>query len=67
VRTSGGPIEVTGLSGNLDGHPSGGSIHLREATGDAHVETSGGPIDVEALDGNLQAHTSGGGIRIRAL
>ena len=64
LKTSGGPIEVSGLTETLEAHTSGGPIRVREVTGDAHVATSGGPIDVEALDGSLQAHTSGGGIRI---
>lgn len=64
LKTSGGAIDVAGLSGRLDARTSGGPIQLQEVDGDARVDTSGGKIDVASLDGSLTAHTSGGPIHI---
>jgi len=64
LKTSGGPIDVSGLSGKLDARTSGGPIHLQEVDGDASLGTSGGKIEVASLDGSLNAHTSGGPIRV---
>jgi len=64
VRTSGGSLDVANISGDLDGHTSGGSIRARQVRGKASVDTSGGSIDVSDIGGTLRAHTSGGGIHI---
>jgi DUF4097 and DUF4098 domain-containing protein YvlB len=64
VRTSGGSLDVSRIARDLDGHTSGGSIHVREVRGKASVETSGGSIDAADIAGSLRAHSSGGGIHI---
>jgi DUF4097 and DUF4098 domain-containing protein YvlB len=41
---------------------SGGSVELRDTTGDATLRTSGGSIAARNISGDLMARTSGGGI-----
>lgn len=64
LRTSGGSVEVSDLTGRLEVQTSGGGISLREVTGNASIGTSGGSIEGESLDGSLDGHTSGGPIRL---
>jgi len=64
VRTSGGPISVSSLKGELKAHTSGGPIRITEVAGDVDVSTSGGPISIERTAGRVKAHTSGGPIEI---
>lgn len=63
LRTSGGSIRISSLTGDVDAYTSGGSIRLGEINGNVEVKTSGGSINVEEVDGNINAHTSGGSIK----
>jgi hypothetical protein len=63
LRTSGGSIDLSDLSGDQRAVTSGGSIDLRNLKGNAFVRTSGGSIEVENITGTLDAVTSGGAIR----
>ena len=47
---------------NVDLKTSGGSINVRDLTGDVSVNTSGGSIELDHLHGPTDAHTSGGSI-----
>ena len=64
LETSGGPIDVEDLSGDLDAHTSGGGIHLSKIEGRAHVDTSGGGIYGKDLSGPVRAETSGGRVEL---
>jgi hypothetical protein len=65
VETSGGPIDLTRLKGEVKAHTSGGPIRIMEVAGEVNATTSGGPISIERNLGRVRAHTSGGGIEIR--
>jgi len=64
LKTGGGSIEVSDLTGELKAKTSGGSISLGQIDGDVDVATSGGSIRVEEVAGSIQARTSGGSIRV---
>jgi DUF4097 and DUF4098 domain-containing protein YvlB len=42
---------------------SGGSVSMRNVTGDLQAESSGGSIEIEDAGGRVDADTSGGSIR----
>jgi hypothetical protein len=64
VETSGGPISVSGINGQVNAHTSGGGITLKGGKGNAVVRTSGGPIRITDVAGDIDASTSGGPISI---
>jgi DUF4097 and DUF4098 domain-containing protein YvlB len=62
LRTSNGPIHITGLRGTLDAQTSNSTIDLVDVDGDALVHTSNGRIHAERLSGALEAITSNSGV-----
>jgi len=64
LRTSGGNISISGLTGKQEARTSGGNITLEKMEGYSEVRTSGGNINVNNFSGNLNARTSGGNIRL---
>ncbi|HVT46053.1 MAG TPA: DUF4097 family beta strand repeat-containing protein [Thermoanaerobaculia bacterium] len=64
LKTSGGSITVSSLTGAVDARTSGGSIHAGAVRGDVSARTSGGTIRVDKSSGSVTATTSGGSIRI---
>jgi len=65
LKTGGGSIGVTDISGELKVNTSGGSINIGNVTrGNVDAHTSGGNIIVGDVDGNLKVDTSGGNIRL---
>ncbi len=64
VDTSGGPISVDEVHGELRLETSGGAIRGTSVGGDVSANTSGGAIALEDVGGNVRAESSGGGIRI---
>jgi DUF4097 and DUF4098 domain-containing protein YvlB len=65
LATSGGSINLTHLSGNLDFATSGGSLHLDDVSGKIDGRTSGGSIHVENSKDDIDLSTSGGSITAR--
>lgn len=65
LNTSGGHIEVRGLSGNQEVATSGGHLQLADLKGTIDARTSGGHIEVADVQGDLKAHTSGGHIDVK--
>ncbi|HKK45804.1 MAG TPA: DUF4097 family beta strand repeat-containing protein [Balneolaceae bacterium] len=65
LNTSGGHIEVRGLSGKQDISTSGGHLELAELKGTIDARTSGGHISVSDVQGNMDARTSGGHIDVQ--
>jgi hypothetical protein len=63
LKTSGGGISLSNLSGTLDFSTSGGGLHLDKLSGKIHGRTSGGGITVRNANDNIDLSTSGGGIR----
>ncbi|HVS32981.1 MAG TPA: DUF4097 family beta strand repeat-containing protein [Thermoanaerobaculia bacterium] len=64
VRTSGGSIDLTGISGTVEARTSGGAIKAGGLGGTAVMKTSGGSITVDGAAADLSVRTSGGSIRI---
>jgi DUF4097 and DUF4098 domain-containing protein YvlB len=64
VRTSGGSIEITDLSGTAELRTSGGNIEGGRLGGPVTAKTSGGSIEITSARGKVVAHTSGGSIRM---
>jgi len=67
LKTSGGSISVSGLTGEQDMHTSGGSIDLDDLNGEIDASTSGGSIDIKNINGKMKGSTSGGSIRAENL
>ncbi len=65
MDTSGGPIFVSRMSGEVHAHTSGGSLHFDSIDGPILGNTSGGSITLEGGKGRAVLHTSGGSIQIR--
>ncbi len=63
IRTAGGNVQVTGISGAVTAQTGGGSVSVHRVCGSARLRTSGGSIAVSELQGNLRAQTGGGSIR----
>ncbi len=65
LKTSGGGIDLSDLSGNEDFSTSGGGLHVKNLSGKIHGKTSGGGIDVESSSDEIELKTSGGGIHAK--
>jgi hypothetical protein len=64
LETSGGPIYLRHMGGDVNARTSGGGITLEGGQGKAVVHTSGGAIHITEVAGDVDASTSGGGISI---
>lgn len=63
LRTSGGPIDLDDLEGDVSIRTSGGRIAVGNVEGKVDLRTSGGDIEAGEIEGELDAQTSGGGVR----
>jgi hypothetical protein len=64
VRTDGGAVNVSDITGNLNAHTSGGRMKFARLEGALDGETSGGYIEAEDCRGPIKIETSGGHIRV---
>ncbi len=64
LNTSGGHIDVRGLTGNQQISTSGGHLDLADLKGTVEARTSGGHIDLANLEGDIKVRTSGGHIDV---
>lgn len=62
LNTSGGNIQLSGLSGNEDFKTSGGNLELNELSGKITGKTSGGNIYLKNCNDAIDLSTSGGNI-----
>ncbi|MES2517164.1 MAG: hypothetical protein V4585_03585 [Bacteroidota bacterium] len=62
LNTSGGSINVKGITGNANGKTSGGSISVRNCKNKIDLKTSGGSISADNCSGDIELKTSGGSI-----
>jgi DUF4097 and DUF4098 domain-containing protein YvlB len=62
LNTSGGNIEITGLTGNQKISTSGGNLNIRDIDGEVEANTSGGNITLDRIAGKCKVTTSGGNI-----
>ena len=68
LRTSGGSINLSQLSGNQRFRTSGGSLNLTDVEGDINGQTSGGSIHLDRCrtKDRMDLQTSGGSIEAKA-
>jgi len=64
LKTSGGGIAVSDLTGEVKAGTSGGGLKFARLHGPLNGGTSGGSIRVAACEGTMKIHTSGGGIEV---
>ena len=64
LRTSGGGIAVSDMTGDTKAETSGGSLKFSKLHGPLDGGTSGGSIRVVDCEGELKVNTSGGGIEL---
>jgi DUF4097 and DUF4098 domain-containing protein YvlB len=64
LRTAGGSIDVSRLTGRVNMSTSGGSLRVEAVEGDVDGKTSGGSIRMRDVRGNVVGSTSGGSIDI---
>ncbi|MDP4264627.1 MAG: hypothetical protein Q8941_19010 [Bacteroidota bacterium] len=62
LNTSGGSINLDGISGDQDFTTSGGSLNVENVSGKVRGRTSGGSINVENSTDDIELTTSGGSI-----
>jgi DUF4097 and DUF4098 domain-containing protein YvlB len=62
LATSGGSIDIRGLSGSQNFATSGGSLHVEDVSGTVNGRTSGGSIEVSGASDDIDLMTSGGSI-----
>ena len=65
VETSGGPISVSDLKGEVNARTSGGSLNFDDIDGPVNGRTSGGSITLDGGKGSAYVRTSGGSIHIK--
>ena len=64
VKTSGGGIAISDLTGETKADTSGGGLKFTRLHGPLDGGTSGGGVRVSECEGTLKVHTSGGGIEV---
>jgi len=62
LKTMGGEIEVTNVSGELEGETMGGNISLSDLKGEAKFKTMGGNVELRDSDVDGKVSTMGGNI-----
>jgi len=67
LRTSGGSIRISSLTGEQNFRTSGGSLKVSDLVGVINGQTSGGSIDVEKCKQDITLQTSGGSIKASEL
>ena len=67
LRTSGGSIRISSLTGEQDFRTSGGSLKVSDLDGIINGQTSGGSIEVENCKKEITLGTSGGSIKASEL
>lgn len=65
LKTSGGSIEVSDVTGEVTTNTSGGGLKFFRVHGPIDGHTSGGSIWAEDCEGSLKIQTSGGGIMVK--
>ncbi|HUP72384.1 MAG TPA: hypothetical protein VM282_04990 [Acidimicrobiales bacterium] len=65
IRSNGGGVRVSDVSGPIDAASSGGGVRVFRTSGDLRLRSSGGGISGEGVrSANVDASSSGGGIRL---
>jgi hypothetical protein len=67
LRTTVGPVRVTGVRGSLRVRVDDGDLEVREAYGDAKLRTLRGDVEVADLHGDLEVKSSEGALEIEGI
>jgi hypothetical protein len=67
LRTTAGPVRVTGVRGSVRVRVDDGDVELRGSEGDAKLRTLRGAVEVSGLAGDLEVKTSDGAIEIEGV
>ncbi|MFC2083749.1 DUF4097 domain-containing protein [Bacteroidota bacterium] len=64
INTSGGNVQLKGLTGEIEIKTSGGNVKTKNTEGDCYISTSGGNIELLYHTGKNNITTSGGNIEL---
>jgi DUF4097 and DUF4098 domain-containing protein YvlB len=64
VRSSGGGLRFTDITGHVVGRTSGGAVSADKIAGSLDLYSSGGGFDIVAVTGDVDLRTSGGSISL---
>src|SRR5262249_27408850 len=64
LKSGGGAIAVTGISGKVDAATGGGSVNLDQIGGAVTAASGGGSIEIGKVGGDVEVSTGGGSIHI---
>ena len=65
IRSSGGSVHLSDLTGTVDASSSGGGVTVTRASGSLRLRSSGGSINGDALQSaSVDASSSGGGVKL---
>ena len=67
LKTSGGSIQISNLSGSQNFKTSGGSLLIQNTSGNIVGLTSGGSITAKSCSGKIELKTSGGSLNMTKL
>jgi beta-lactamase regulating signal transducer with metallopeptidase domain/DUF4097 and DUF4098 domain-containing protein YvlB len=65
IRSAGGDIDISNISGDFSGDTGGGQINIRKVNGRIDLRTGGGEVVVR--DSNLEGNVSTGGGQVRIM
>ena len=64
LETSGGGVNVMGITGRVEAESGGGKVHLDNIGGQVSAQTGGDSIEIGTVNGDLHLETGGGKIYI---
>ena len=67
LKTAGGHITVTELTGKLNANTSGGNLSFKKIEGPVSAQTSGGHITLAGCTGKVDLSTSGGNLNLSGI
>lgn len=67
LKTAGGSVNVTSLTGKLQANTAGGSLRFENIEGPIAGHTSGGSITIHTAKGKVNVKTSGGTVNLKAI
>ncbi len=67
IRSSGGSISLTEITGKHEINTSGGSVQILKSKGELVTKSSGGSFRLEEFRGNVSVQSSGGSVKVSQL
>lgn len=67
LKTAGGSVNVTSLTGKVQANTAGGSLRFENIEGPISGHTSGGSITIHTAKGKVNVKTSGGTVNLKAI